>query len=146
MDYPACVAVLGFGLTSEDPCEHDACGGPIASLGCSTVGGLLQELPNLLIHLIQVVAGVVGPDVDVRQLEWDIQGVLIAKPLDDGLIRLLIPILGVELSHQLACIKMHRHSSSDRISFLNITPLRRSNGGAGNHVRSHRESNHYAVH
>lgn len=104
MDNPEHIAVRRLGLASEDPCEHDGSRGAVAALVLALPARLLEELADLLVHDVQVVVGVILPQIKIGKLNWDVERVVISEALNDIAIWLL-ELIAADRAHKLRCVQ-----------------------------------------
>lgn len=90
------VTIAGCGLPAVDPCEDNRCCGAVSAVGLFLPADLLDELPELLVHDVEIVVGVVRPEVKVCQLDRDVYSLICAQGCDDVLIGVHLVCHGLE--------------------------------------------------
>lgn len=83
MDHPASSAISGCWLTTVHPREHNRCSSPILALLLPSVPCFLEELPDLLIHHIEIIVDIVRPHIKIGKLNRNLKGFIESEAGDD---------------------------------------------------------------
>lgn len=115
MEQSACSAIARLRLPAVDPGEHDGRGSAVAAFLLPGIPGLLQELSDLLVHDVEVLVDVIGPHVEIRQLDGDMEAIVETEPVDYVYIGLRLPVAADRLV-KLAGVKHGEKSLSSESS------------------------------